>query len=63
MTQYIRSLENIAANMVKSGKSVEEVSLQPIPSPFKTWWLFFDNFFVTNLEFLYKRAAQGTEKK
>jgi len=63
MTQYIQSLESIAANMVKLGKSVEEVSLQPIPSPFNTWWLFFDNFFVTNLEFLYKHVAQKTEKK
>jgi len=63
MTQYIQLLENIAANMVKSGKSVEEVYLQPIPSPFETWWSFFDNFFVTNLEFLYKRATRRTEKK
>jgi len=63
MTKYIESLESVAVNMVKSGKSAEEVSLQPIPSPFETWWLFFDNFFVTNLEFLYKRAVQGTEKK
>jgi len=58
MTQYIQSLENIATNMVKSGKSAKEVYLQPIPSPFETWWLFFDNFFFTNLEFLYKCAAQ-----
>jgi len=63
MTQYIQSLESIAANMVKSGKSAEEVSLQPIPSPFETWWLFFDNFFVANLEFLYKCTMQRTEKK
>jgi len=62
MTQYIQSLENIATNMVKSRKSAKEVHLQPIPSPFETWWLFFDNFFFTNLEFLYKRAAQRIEK-
>jgi len=63
MTQYIQSLENIAASMLKSGESVEEVSLQPIPSPFETWWLFFNNFFSTNLEFLYRYAMQGTKKK
>lgn len=62
MAQYIQSLENIVANMIKSGRSLEEVSLQPIPSPFETW-LAFDNFSVANLEFLYKCAAQGTEKK
>jgi cyclase len=63
MAQYIQSLENIATNMVKSGKSEEEVSLQPIPSPFETWQSFFDNFFYSNLKFLYKSAAQKTEKK
>jgi cyclase len=63
MAQYIQSLENIATNMVKSGKSEDEVSLQPIPSPFETWQSFFDNFFYSNLKFLYKSAAQKTEKK
>ena len=63
MTQYIQSLENIVTNMVKSGRSLEEVSLQPIPSQFETWLLFFDDFFVSNLQFLYKCIAQGLEKK
>jgi len=63
MTQYIQSLENIVAKMMKSGKSLEEVSLQPIPTQFKNWLLFFDNFFVANLQFLYKCIAQGAEKK
>lgn len=62
MTQYIQSLENIAANMAKSGRSIEEVSLQPIPSKFEDWLLFFDNFFVDNLQFLYKRLKQGNKK-
>jgi len=63
MAQYIQSLENIATNMVKLGKSANEVYLQPIPSPFDTWLLLFDNFFFTNLEFLYKCAAQRKEEK
>jgi len=62
MAQYIQVLQNIATNMVKSGKSAEEVYLQPIPPPFETWWLFFDNFFFTNLEFLYKCATQKQTK-
>jgi cyclase len=63
MTRYIQSLENIATSMVKSGKSAKEIYLQPIPSPFETWLLSFDDFFFTNLEFLYKRAAERAEKK
>ena len=56
MLQYIQSLENIVANMIKSGKPVEQASLEPVPPPFDTW-LSPDNFFVTNLEFLYKLAT------
>ena len=62
MLQYIQSLENIAVNMIKCGKSVEQASFEPVPSPFDTW-LSLDNFFVTNLEFLYKLATQGKERK
>jgi cyclase len=62
MSQYIRSLESIVANMIKSGKPVEQASLEPVPSPFDTW-LSPDNFFVTNLEFLYKLATQGNERE
>jgi cyclase len=63
MAQYIQSLETIATNMVKSGKSIKEVYLQPVPSPFKTWRLLFDNFFFANLEFLYKCAFSGKGEK
>jgi hypothetical protein len=62
MTQYIQTLESIAENMVESGKSAEEAHLQPVPSPFDTWWSF-DNFFTMNLEFLCKRATQATQRK
>jgi len=62
MSQYIQSLESIVVNMIKSGKPVEQVSLEPVPSPFDTW-LSYDNFFVTNLEFLYELATQGKERK
>ena len=58
--QYIQSLENIVVNMIKRGKSVEQASFEPVPSPFDTW-LSPDNFFVTNLEFLYELATQGKE--
>jgi hypothetical protein len=48
--------------MIKCGKSVEQASSEPIPSPFDTW-LSPDNFFVTNLEFLYELAKQGKARK
>jgi glyoxylase-like metal-dependent hydrolase (beta-lactamase superfamily II) len=62
MLQYIQSLESIVVNMIKSGKPMEQASYEQIPSPFDTW-LNYDNFFVTNLEFLYKLATQGQESK
>jgi hypothetical protein len=48
--------------MIKSDKSAEQASFEPIPPPFDTW-LCFENFFVANLEFLYKLAAQGKETR
>lgn len=62
MLQYIQSLEGIVVSMKKSGKSVEQASSEPIPSPFDSW-LCFENFFVANLKFLYKLATQGKETK
>jgi hypothetical protein len=62
MFQYIQSLEGIVANMIKSGKPVEQASLEPVPSPFDTW-LCLDNFSIANLTFLYKLATQGKETR
>ncbi len=57
MLKYIQSLENMAENMLTSGKSSEQVSSAPIPAPFDTW-LCFEDFFTTNLKFLYKLAQE-----
>jgi cyclase len=62
MLQYIQSLESIVTNMIKSGRSMEQASSEPVPSPFTTWQCY-ENFFVTNLKFLYKLAAKGKETK
>jgi glyoxylase-like metal-dependent hydrolase (beta-lactamase superfamily II) len=62
MLQYIQSLESIVVNMIRSGKPMEQASLEPVPSSFDTW-LCYDNFFVTNLQFLYKLATQRKETK
>ena len=56
--QYIQTLESIARNMVKMGKSPEEVRLQPVPPPFDKWCLFLEDNFAMNLDFLYKCASQ-----
>ena len=56
MLQYIQSLERVVVNMKKSGKSAEQASSEPIPSPFDSW-LCLENFFVENLKFLYKLAT------
>ncbi len=57
MLRYIESLEKLVANMIKSGKPAEKASTEPIPSPFENW-LCLENFFVTNLKFLYRIATQ-----
>jgi len=61
MLQYIQSLESIVVNMIEFGKSSEQASSETIPTPFDTW-LCLENFFVTNLKFLYKLATQGKEQ-
>jgi cyclase len=62
MLRYIQSLESIVADMIKSGKSADQASFEPIPSPFDTW-LCLEDFFVTNLKFLHKLATRGEERK
>jgi cyclase len=62
LSQYIESLESIVVNMIKSGKPVDQASSETIPSPFDTW-LCLEDFFVTNLKFLYKLATQGKETR
>ena len=54
LDQYIQTLESIARNMVKTGKPLEEIRLQPVPPPFDDWSLFFEDLFAMNLGFLYK---------
>ncbi len=66
MLKYIQSLENIAEDMIKSGKSVEQASSVQIPEPFDAW-LCLEDFFTVNLKFLYnlaqKRSARGKRVK
>jgi cyclase len=57
MSQYIRSLEGIVVDMIRSGKPVEQAVLEAVPSQFEAW-LCPDNFFVSNLRFLYKLSIR-----
>lgn len=59
--QYIQTLESIARNMVKTGKSPEEIRLQPVPPPFDNWYSFLEGIFAVNLDFLYKYANQEAQ--
>jgi len=54
MLRYIQSLENIVDDMIKSGKSAEQVTSSLIPAPFDTWLC--EDFFTDNLKFLCKLA-------
>jgi cyclase len=57
LDQYIQTLESIARNIVKTGKPLEEISLQPVPPPFDDWSLFFEDLFAMNLGFLIKYVS------
>jgi hypothetical protein len=43
--------------MVEMRMPAKEAHLQPVPQPFDTW-LFSEDHFIANLEFLYKNASQ-----
>jgi glyoxylase-like metal-dependent hydrolase (beta-lactamase superfamily II) len=58
LDHYIQTLESIARKMVKTGKPLEEIRLQPVPPPFNDWCLFFEDLFVMNLGFLYKYVSK-----
>jgi len=59
LDQYIQTLESIAREMVKAGKPLEGIHLQPVPAPFDDWSLFFEDLFALNLGFLVKYVSQG----
>ena len=59
LDQYIQTLESIARDMVKMGKPLEEIRIQPVPPPFDDWSLFFEDLFAMNLGFLYKYFSRN----
>ena len=46
MSEYILSVENLAAEMHSQGLSIEDLERTEIPDPYKNWW--FDQFFLSN---------------
>lgn len=53
MILYIRKLENLARQMVKTGQSIEAIEQTDASSPYNQWC--FSNFYQINMNFLYKK--------
>ena len=54
--RYIAALEELAAQVVEAGGSVDEAARQPIPSPFDTWSQGI-GLFEDNMRFLHQRLS------
>jgi len=52
MKGYIHSVDSLAHTMIDQNMGIERIPEIQVPNPYKTWW--FDNFFVSNLRFLYR---------
>lgn len=55
MKAYIRSVDQLAMEMIENHIPIDTVSTIPIPEPFKEWW--FEDFFASNLRFMYRNQA------
>lgn len=53
MKSYIRDLENLALEMIREDMTIGQVSEIQIPDAYQDWW--FENFFVSNLQFMYRQ--------
>jgi cyclase len=56
MSEYILSVENLAAELHSQGLSNEDLERTEIPDPYKNWW--FDQFFLSNLKFAYSKIDE-----
>ena len=51
MKSYLRDLEWLALEMVREGMTPDQVSEIQMPDAYRDWW--FENFFTSNLRFMY----------
>ena len=54
LRQYIRDLQQLAADLVTMGIPVEELAQVPVPVAYQAWE--YSNGFGDNLRFMYERA-------
>jgi cyclase len=59
LTDYFQSLRNLVTEMIKEGKTIDDISDKQIPSPYNTWA--YPSFFKSNVEFLYNSAKEKGE--
>ena len=51
MNNYILKVEELAAQLLETNKTLEEIDNVTIPDLYKDWW--FDRFFYSNLKFIF----------
>jgi len=56
MTEYVESIESIAAQLKREGSGKEAIDNIQIPEKYKEWWL--DEFFRQNVAFVYNRLTR-----
>jgi hypothetical protein len=60
MRDYVKALQKVVSGVRASGGNAEEAAKEPIPTPFNS--LKWRAFWKENLEFLFQRGANSTER-
>jgi len=55
MKSYLRDMEMLATEMISDGMTIDQVPEIQIPDAYQDWW--FENFFISNLSFMFKSLA------
>jgi glyoxylase-like metal-dependent hydrolase (beta-lactamase superfamily II) len=57
MKSYVRDLEFLAMELIREGKTADQIAAIQIPDAYREWW--FENFFVSNLRFMHRQASDA----
>lgn len=57
MGHFVRTMDDLARNMIEHGEAEEAIESMPIPEPYDDW--LFASFFPGNIQFLYQRRLGG----
>jgi len=52
---YIRTVDQLVQQMIEDNVPLEQIAEIPIPEAYKNWW--FEDFFISNLRFMYNRQT------